>query len=410
MNFSNTHTIINLIFKYKLSIKIKLLLIVFVCNTNLFSQSKELFILDSITKQPIDLVQVYYPSLSIGSITNKDGRLIIPKKTETLIISHINYNQKKILPYNLINIDTLYLEQRKNVLDEVIIYNYDLKKKLKDVLITYKDNYSIKNIINYTTYKETNRVNDSLVRLFQLQLSWWSKNYIFDFNSKIEKNNRLYLNNIDYSEISKDSPFTEKGATLGIKDFLKFCHLNFLLTIIIQNTDDIVINTINKENGYVKVNFDGTLKENGKSVYNFKNSYIIFNDNKIEFINLKMYYDQNQYKSVSRNGKIPYKSLINSHEIILSFQKNLNNKLTIGYFTSILDGQISIEGNESKKIKVSQNLLINKTLSGKKLKIKEINLNTPLYLSLSKDLKRNLKAKFLLTKEEEEFIKSDLND
>ena len=60
-----------------------------------FSQSKELVILDNNSKKPIDLVQVFYPSLEIGSISNADGKVKIPLLENEIIVSHINYIEKK---------------------------------------------------------------------------------------------------------------------------------------------------------------------------------------------------------------------------------------------------------------------------------------------------------------------------
>lgn len=366
-------------------------------------QDKEMIIIDSLTQEPISFVQIYYPFLQIGGISNEDGKAIIPKKEGVIRISHINYDVEAFDYKELEKLDTLRLYPKQNVLNEVKIYPYDLKKKLSKVLNEYTKNYSSKNIINYSTYKETNKVNDSLMRLFQIQLNWWSKNYIYDFNSKVEKFNKFNIEKVDYSKISLDSPYTAKGAILDNKDFLKFCHLNFLLNIIRNNTEDIVINSVSKNNDFVEVNFDGKMLEGDKNIYNFKNSSITFKSNVIYNLKLNMVYGKDViHKSVSKEGEIPYTSKINLHRIELSFKRNFSNKLHIGYFTSEISGDIKINEN-TKNIKISQKLLINKTEIGKKLKRSDFDLKKPFYKNVKK--KSNSKdIKFKLTKKESDFI------
>ena len=134
-----------------------------------FSQSKELVILDNNSKKPIDLVQVFYPSLEIGSISNADGKVKIPLLENEIIVSHINYIEKKFSFEFFKQKDTLFLIPKTNQLDEVVIYNLDLKQKFKEILEnSYLKKYSTKKIIHNCTYKETFSVNDSLSRLYVL--------------------------------------------------------------------------------------------------------------------------------------------------------------------------------------------------------------------------------------------------
>jgi len=155
-------------------------LIILFFNLSVFSQSKEFILIDITTKEPIDLVQISYPELQIGSISNEDGRIRIPFRELNIFISHINYIEKT-LSFNAFNKkDTLFLEPKTNQLNEIIISNLDLKAKISNILDnTYLKQYSTKKAINKSTYKETFRVNDSLTRLFQVQLDWWSKEYLF---------------------------------------------------------------------------------------------------------------------------------------------------------------------------------------------------------------------------------------
>lgn len=369
----------------------------------IYGQDKEIVIIDSHTEKPVNLVQIYYPLLQTGGISNEDGKAIIPIKNEVLITSHINYNERKIDFEELERLDTLRLHPKQNVLNEVVIYNYDLKNKISEVLKEYTKHYSSKKIINHATYKETHEVNDSLVRLFQIQLDWWSKNYIYDFNSKVEKFNRLKVKNVDYSKIGLDTSYTAGGAGMDNSDFFKFCHLNFLLYIIRYKTKDIRINSVTKNGDFVQVNFDGKMIEDEKTIYNFKNSSITFKGNTIHNIRLNMKYTgEVNHKSVSIKYKIPYTSKVYLHKVELSFKKNFSDKLFLGLFKSEITGETEIYKNTSK-ITTSQKLLINKTEFGKRLKISDFDFKKHFHENLKEKNKSN-NLKFRLTKKEIAFI------
>ncbi|MBL4746006.1 MAG: hypothetical protein JKY08_06535 [Flavobacteriaceae bacterium] len=136
--------------------KIKMITFVLLLSYIGFSQSKEFVVLDATTKKPIDLVQLFYPSLGIGSISNGDGKVRIPFLENEIITSHVNYIEKKFTFDYLKQKDTLFLMPRTNQLDEVIIYNLDLKQKFKDILKkSFLSKYSTKKVIHNCTYKDS---------------------------------------------------------------------------------------------------------------------------------------------------------------------------------------------------------------------------------------------------------------
>ena len=175
------------------------------CSHFLFGQTKEFILVDDTTNEPIDLVQISYPALEIGSISNADGRIRIPLKEQNILVSHINYIEKTFA-YNVFKKkDTLFLTPKTNQLDEIIVYNIDLKAKITNILKnTYLNQYSTEKSINKSTYNETFRVNDSLVRFFQVQLDWWSKEALFKGNKPIEDQNKIVLETVDYSKLKKN--------------------------------------------------------------------------------------------------------------------------------------------------------------------------------------------------------------
>jgi len=389
--------------------KITFLTILFF-NLTVFSQSKEFVLIDSVSKTPIDLAQISYPALEIGSISNKDGRIRIPLKENDIFISHINYVEKTFTYKVFSKKDTLFLNPKENQLDEIVITNLDLKDKISNILKnTYLEKYSTKRAINKSTYKEVFRVNDSLNRLFQVQLDWWSKNALFKGNKPIDKQNIINLKSVDFSKIQKidTSLVSGKGASVKNEDFFKFINLNFLLEIFKNLSSDIVVKSIEKEKNSIQVYFDATLIQNDRKIYDYKNSLIVFNADysAINYIKLNMVYNSDWIKDISTKTKIPYQRKTTFNSLELSFKKLKNEKLTLNYF--IFEVQGVIKTNEIVDTVLSkQSLFISESILGKKIKKSNIDFYESFYENLPSDLKTN-DVKILLTKEEKKFLNSD---
>jgi hypothetical protein len=123
--------------------KRSIVLIVMFCSHFLFGQTKEFILVDDTTNEPIDLVQISYPALEIGSISNADGRIRIPLKEQNILVSHINYIEQTFEYDVFKKKDTLFLTPKTNQLDEIIVYNIDLKAKITNILKnSYLNQYS----------------------------------------------------------------------------------------------------------------------------------------------------------------------------------------------------------------------------------------------------------------------------
>ena len=109
--------------------KIRIITFLLFLNYAGFSQSKEFVVVDKTTDKPIDLVQLFYPSLEIGSISNGDGKVKIPLLENEITVSHINYIERKLTFDQFKQKDTLFLAPKTNQLSEVVLYNLDLKQK-----------------------------------------------------------------------------------------------------------------------------------------------------------------------------------------------------------------------------------------------------------------------------------------
>lgn len=378
------------------------------CSHFLFGQTKEFILVDDTTNEPIDLVQISYPALEIGSISNADGRIRIPLKEQNILVSHINYIEKTFA-YNVFKKkDTLFLTPKTNQLDEIIVYNIDLKAKITNILKnTYLNQYSTEKSINKSTYNETFRVNDSLVRFFQVQLDWWSKEALFKGNKPIEDQNKIVLETVDYSKLKKiDSEFVN-GASVGNKDFFKFLHLNFLLSIFKELATDIEIKSVEKDEKSINIHFDATLIQNGEKMYDFKNSLMVFDvDYKsINYLKLNMIYDSGLIDDVSKKSKIPYQRKTTKNTIELSFKKSKNNKLSLNYFIFEIEGIIKNKGF-TNTVSSKQSLFILEHKIGEKIKKSNIDFEEPFYKNLPSNLKVS-DVKILLTNEEKEFLQKN---
>ena len=116
-----------------------------------------------------------------------------------------------------------------------------------------------------------------------------------------------------------------------------------------------------------------------------------------------MFYNTDFKEALSKINKIPHQKKITKHIVELSFKKLKNSKLTLSYFTSKMYGIIKSE-KFSNNIVAEQNLYVNETKLGKRIKKGNIDLNKAFYKSIPNNIQKG-KVKFLLTNKEKEFLK-----
>lgn len=373
-----------------------------------FSQYKDFTVVDLITQQPINLVQVLYPNLEIGSVSNADGKVRIPLHKEKLLFSHINYKEQQLLYSAFANKDTIFLKPNTNELDEVVLYNINLLKKLTNVLDnTYFKEYVTKKAIHNATYKETFSVNDSLTRLFQVQLNWWSKNGLFRMDKSITKQNKLHLASVDYSKIKKEAHVLgSNGAYVENAVFFQYAHLNLLLSITKDLGYDFEINEIVKNGNAVNVYFDAVLKQKGAIIYRHKNSLVVFNEDysHIKQVKFNMVYATDFESGYSERTKMSYQKKTTKHVLELAFKPTKYDKLALSYYSSEIFAMIKTD-SFTENVSSKQSLFVNKSEFGKNLKEKEINFYKPFYENITAD--KNAKdVQILLTKAEKAFLKN----
>lgn len=100
-----------------------IIIICFLCFHS-FSQTIKGVVLDAKTQQPIESAAVYFDNTTIGTSTNSNGEFEIEENLgirSPLIISFLGYEKLTLSEYNSDTFYKIVLEERNNVLDEVVI-------------------------------------------------------------------------------------------------------------------------------------------------------------------------------------------------------------------------------------------------------------------------------------------------
>ena len=363
----------------------------------LSAQVAELTLIDALTKRPIPNAEVYYSTSLNGTITNEEGKAKITIEPDTLTLSHIGYMSKKILTINTFTSTTLYLNPQEIQLEEVVLYNYDLKKKIKYVLENYYKLYDTKAKILECTYRE-NTKDGKLIRLYQNQLNWWSKDYVFRFKEPLNKFIQIELKNTDYAKIIGEEEDIANGLALEQKTLMMYLHLSPYL-VILNNAQTIDIKKVEKDNQYTIVTFDANIEKVHLKVFDS----VIYFDNHSGAIK-KIVFNQpllETVEKVSRKSKIPCKSTTEFATWELTFTP-YNNKMLFSSFAVKAKLNVEIEG-KTYTIISEENFLRTGTQNKHIKKENRINIENP-FFEYTPPHKQG-EAKYILTTEEEEFIK-----
>ena len=256
-----------------------LFLILLFTATALPAQVAELTLFDATTHKAIPNAEVYYTNTLNGTITNEEGKAKITVENDTLTISHIGYATKKIFTDKTFTKATLYLNPQEIQLDEVVLYNFDLKKKVKYVLDNYFKLYDTKAKILECTYREKLIRNDTLTRLYQVQLDWWSKSYRYtSFKQPLEKLLQIRLKNIDYSKMLSEDEVVARSVHLERTPMFMYLFVNTYLSFINQFGENIEIKKVEKSKDVTKVTFNADIVINKKLILKLEKSILVFDN------------------------------------------------------------------------------------------------------------------------------------
>ena len=373
-----------------------LLIQFFLLQSLLQAQTIEFTVLDATTKLPISNVEIYYTNSINGTITNEEGKAKIALENDTLTLSHIGYTTKKNFTDKTFAKATVYLNPQEIQLDEVVLYNFDLKKKIKYVIDNYYKLYDSKSKTLECTYREKTIKNDKLIRLYQNQLNWWSKNYVYQFKEPLNKFTHIQLKSTDYSKIIGKEEDTSNELSLEQRRLIMYLHLNPYL-VFLYNAKTIDVKKVEKDNEYTIVTFDADF---GKFDINVFNSVIYF-DNQTNAIK-KIIFNQVPYtkEGFSEKLKIPYKSTPEFATWELTFT-SYKDKLLFSSFA--VKAKVRVEFEEKTYIYFSEENFLRTGIQNKHIKKEDrIDVEKPFFEYVTPH--KQGEAKFLLTKEEQDFI------
>lgn len=379
-----------------------LFLILLFTATALPAQVAELTLLDVSTKQPIPNVEAYYARSLNGTITNEEGKLRIAVENDTLTLSHIGYATKKIFTDKTFAKATVYLNPQEIQLDEVVLYNFDLKKKVKYVLDNYFKLYDTKAKILECTYREKFIRNDTLTRLYQVQLDWWSKSYRYtSFKQPLEKLLQIQLKNIDYSKMLSQEEVAARSVHLERKPMFIYLFVNTYLSLIDQFGENIDIKKVEKNKEVTKVTFNVDIVINKKLNLKLENSVLVF-DNTTNAVRKVIFNDIHQGISdkISEKTKVPYKSITDNYRLELTLTDYKGKLLFSSYYVRLI-GAVEYKGKRDKLF--LEHSFLRTGVQNKHIKKEDrIDIQKSFHEYITPH--KQGEAKFLLTKEEQNFI------
>ena len=379
-----------------------LFLILLFTATSLSAQVAELTLLDASTKQPIPNVEAYYTRSLNGTITNEEGKLRIAVENDSLTLSHIGYATKKIFTDKTFAKATIYLNPQEIQLDEVVLYNFDLKKKVKYVLDNYFKLYDTKAKILECTYREKFIRNDTLTRLYQVQLDWWSKSYRYtSFKQPLEKLLQIQLKNIDYSKMLSQEEVAARSAYVERTPMFMYLFVNTYLSFIDQFGENIDIKKVEKNKEVTKVTFNADIVINKKLNLKLENSVLVFDNTtnavrKVIFNNIH----QGIKDKVSEKTNKPYKSITDNYRLELTLTDYKGKLLFSSYYVRLI-GAIEYKGKRDKLF--LEHSFLRTGVQNKHIKKEDrIDIQKSFHEYITPH--KQGEAKFLLTKEEQDFI------
>ena len=381
--------------------KILFLILLFTA-TALHAQVAELTLLDVSTKQPIPNVEAYYARSLNGTITNEEGKLRIAVENDSLTLSHIGYATKKIFTDKTFAKATIYLNPQEIQLEEVVLYNFDLKKKVKYVLDNYFKLYDTKAKILECTYREKMIRNDTLTRLYQVQLDWWSKSYRYtSFKQPLEKLLQIQLKNIDYSKMLSQEEVATRSAYVERKPMFMYLFVNTYLSFINQFGENIDIKKVEKSKEVTKVTFNADIVINKKLNLKLENSVLVF-DNTTNAVRKVIFNDIHQgiKDKVSEKTNKPYKSITDNYRLELTLTDYKGKLLFSSYYVRLI-GAVEYKGKRDKLF--FEHSFLRTGVQNKHIKKEDrIDIQKSFHEYITPH--KQGEVKFLLTKEEQDFI------
>lgn len=387
---------------------INYILFIFLFIQTVFSQKIELTIIDKISHQPIDGVNIYYPNLEEGTFTNLDGKASINYTKYDLKLSHVNYDERIISANEILKSDIIYLNPKSIILDEVIVSNFDLKKALNYVLENYEKLYVDGSFEKECSFKEELFVDNNIKRLIVSKVNWWDKSYEKKKNESI----KLRLGAIDFNKnvdlgVFLDAPESNKPSNNGFiepKSLINAIYLNSFLNSFLTYTDN-MHSTIDKSTeDQLIISFESEWKNSndyssrnkGLVIFDKVSKAILYFKNEIEYKNKKV------VKQIKSNNKSFSFENVGSTSIH-TFLKKTNGKYSINSFNVNVNTSIEYDSKVHSAIFENSIYILKESKINKVSNDGLIDLDKPIFKNLPSNIISN-KNSMLLTVEEKKFI------
>jgi len=378
----------------------------------LYGQEKEITVFDIETNEPIDQVQLFYKDLGIGSVTNENGKAIINLQDSKLSILHIGYNQRFFEKNEIVKKDTIKLSKKVNSLDEVVLTNINLRKKLQYVLDNYDDLYVNNPTEKHCSFKESFKLDNEYKRLFLAQIRWWSASSSIKYKKKYGKTLKLKLDEIKYNKseplnFSKtvDNKENNSGA-ITTKSLIIFFYLNHAINSILNkgpNDLDWTVSNTNKHTTTVSFNTEWVIDDKKVAIRN--TGEVTFDNASNAIINFekKVEYKNRIVEETGKQTGIKTKTEYKDNAFKYRFIKNKDDKWSLKLFSTSIVIDYTYDSKKHTMF-FSNSLYVLNELKTKKMSNKGLmDLNLPIYKNLTSETIINTNS-ILLTEKEKAFI------
>ncbi len=336
----------------------------FISTAILSQRSFQKILIDTIKKTPIEYANILFnPELNLGTISNKEGRFLLPdtyNAADSITISHLGYQSKKIGYNDIIDFDTIFLTERSIDLEEIVIIDYNgLLRSINDSLSSnYYTTPTIDNyFMRYFLKQDTSKIQiiESIISVEKNQYFGRKENrntkikIIANLNSRnVKKINKVefvpfsYKRLFSYSDVQIDF---DKNYELTHEQVSKsHIKISFVCTdsLVLSSgpfTGYIIVNTVDKamEEFYFKKKYkSGSTKKNLKRGFSqedtfFANKRIWKKDSSNKYrLNLMEFYGQVNVSNIEYDieNTYSYNTVIQliDHKTIQSAKKNLKVK------------------------------------------------------------------------------------
>lgn len=235
-----------------------------------------------------------------------------------------------------------------------------------------------------------------------MQLDWWSKSYRYtSFKQPLEKLLQIRLKNIDYSKMLSQEEVAARSAYLERTPMFMYLFVNTYLSFIDQFGENIDIKKVEKSKDVTKVTFNADIVINKKLNLKLENSVLVF-DNTTNAVRKVVFNDIHQgiKDKVSEKTNKSYKSITDNYRLELTLTDYKGKLLFSSYYVRLI-GAIEYKGKRDKLF--LEHSFLRTGVQNKHIKKEDrIDIQKSFHEYITPH--KQGEVKFLLTKEEQDFI------